>query len=215
MTTNYGGMTPWQYNDYARSLERQGTGTNPLGGSSSYSNSLSLLRPPSSQQDSTAPTTDPYKDIDRSPFELGENDALTLARQQRIRDATDYRYNLAGLPQPIDVWSGNVADTQRNMGLGLRPSLMPGTGSFADSESLRAWQLAREAYMSDPIRAAMEALSGGSGGGSNPGPYPVQPPDGIMPTQTTDTGAPRTWGNTAYNTGPWSQQSTYPHRTTL
>jgi hypothetical protein len=164
MTNNYMGMTPWEYNEWARSRETAGdyfyepdrsivgypqqpsSGTGGSGGSGG-----------SGGTGTTTPPADPYKDIDRSPFELGPNDALALAQQQRVRDATAYRHNLAGLPQPIELWSGNVADTQRTTPMGTVASLMPGTGAFADSASYRNYALARDAYMSDPIRAALAA----------------------------------------------------------
>lgn len=163
MTTNYGGMTPYEYNNWARSREnaseggssRNVTSGSGWGGGGSWTGGGGAQGP----TPPAANPNDPYKDIDRSPFELSDKDALALAKQQRVRDATAYRFNLAGLPQPIELWSGSVADTQRTTPLGTVASLMPGQGAFAPSESLRDYSLAREAYMSDPIRAAQLALA--------------------------------------------------------
>jgi hypothetical protein len=164
MTTNYGGMTPWQYNEWARSRETDGGGGGGSGGSTlGYGNwSSPSARLPTNVAPPQLPNTpaeiDPYKDIDRSPFHLGDNDAIALARQQRVRDVVNpMRYNLAGMPQPIELWSGNVADTQRTTPIGTLASLTPGTGEFGPSASVRAYSLAREAYLSDPIRAAIKA----------------------------------------------------------
>lgn len=165
---NFGGtqMTPWEYNDYARSRENQSEGitsrnrTSSSGGSWGGGGWGGGSAQGSNPPPSATNPNDPYKDIDRSPFELSDKDALVLAQQQRVRDATAYKFNLAGLPQPIEMWSGNVADTQRqNMPLGTVASLMPGTGAFPGSESYRNYALAREAYMGDPIRAAQLALA--------------------------------------------------------
>jgi hypothetical protein len=175
MTTDYMGMTPWEYNEWARSRENAQNYRYVQAGSGGTSTGGQTHGTPGSgtggggstggggTQTPSTPTApvDPYKDIDRSPFELGANDALALAQQQRVRDATAYRYNLAGLPQPIELWSGNVADTQRTTPVGTVASLIPGQGAFADAASLRAYSLAREAFMSDPIRAAALASTGG------------------------------------------------------
>jgi hypothetical protein len=226
MTTEYYGMTPWEYNEWARSRENVSEGNANTGGGRSSNNTGGDRRGGgwSGDNQPTTDPNDPYKNIDQSPFKLGENDALALAAQQRVRDATDYRYNLAGLPQPIELWSGNVADTQRQLGLGLRPSLMPGTGAFADSDSLRAWQLAREAYMSDPIRAAQAAAnppptSGGNTSGGNTGGWtggstsrgsttstPTSPKTGTTVNTKTGTTTTKT-GTTTTKSGSTSTKS--------
>jgi hypothetical protein len=174
MTTNYMGMTPWQYNEWARSRETDG-------GPGGISSRTGWGYIPGPNVSPPVDPNDPYKNIDRSPFELGPKDAITLAQQQRIRDATDYRYNLAGLPVPIDVFSGSLADTQRaNLPLGIRASLMPGTGAFAPSAALRNYALARDAYMSDPIRAAQNP----DNDGDIPLPGTELPPSGGWPGQS-------------------------------
>jgi hypothetical protein len=187
MTTEYYGMTPWEYNEWARSRENAADYTYepdrtivPRGSAAPTNTQYST--PPQYTATPDAKPVDPYKDIDRSPFELGPNDAIALAQQQRVRDATAYRSNLAGLPQPIELWSGNVADTQRTTPLGTVASLMPGQGSFGDSASLRAYALAREAYMNDPIRAALEA---GQLAAQQPAPYV---PGGNNPTPGSGSG---------------------------
>jgi len=199
MTTEYYGMTPWEYNEWARSRETAGDYTYVWDGRGSVAPGSSRgLTTPTEGRSSTGGTggtggsqgpsspstpTDPFKDIDRSPFELNEHDAIALAQQQRARDATAYRYNLAGLPQPIELWSGSVADTQRTTPLGTVASLMPGTGAFADSESLRAYQLAREAYMQDPIAAALRGETPATTP-TTPAPTPTRPPVTPAPAPT-------------------------------
>ena len=195
MTTEYYGMTPWEYNEWARSRETAGDYTYVWDGRGSIPTSWgrNVNDGPASNpgsggsggggtQTPSTPSTpstpvDPYKNIDRSPFEINDHDAIALAQQQRVRDATSYRHNLAGLPQPIELWSGSVADTQRTTPLGTVASLMPGQGAFAPTDSYRDYVLAREAYMNDGITQAQQGGStpttpstpGGSGGtGSTP-----------------------------------------------
>lgn len=197
MTTNYGGMTPWEYNNWANSRVTTSTSTSGSSGEDTSGpyvmrNGVRVYAGTGSTQGggSTGPGTDPYEGIDRSPFSLGENDAIALAQQQRVRDATSYRYNLAGLPQPIELWSGNVADTQRTTPMGTVASLMPGTGAFAPAESYRNYALAREAYMNDAIRLAQEAARDGStpedgAGRETPGGNTSPPPAGERSPRTT------------------------------
>ena len=155
------GMTPYEYGLWAKSREtagdyvytyRNGEGTGSgyhglnTGGGGGSGQPTPGLNP--------APATPPKVPI-ATPA-----DAIALAQQQRVRDATNYRYGLAGMPTPIDIFSPDVATSMSAQpAAGIRYSTQPGTGAYPS-------QTAVEAYVKSLEPGANNDSGTGSGTGS-------------------------------------------------